>query len=49
MWEFKCQHNTYRRANKTASLPTGKDGFVVNIDSKVAMYMIKNIIMNKLI
>ena len=34
MWEFICQHNKYRRniTNKTASRPTGLDGFVVLLD-----------------
>ena len=32
MWEFICQHNTYRLTHKTASQPTGLDGNVVLLE-----------------
>ena len=32
MWDFTCQHNTYRRTYNTASLPTGLVGIVDPLD-----------------
>ena len=32
LWELICQLNVYRRTYKTASRPTGLDGFVVLLD-----------------
>ena len=40
---------SYSRTYTTASRPNGEGGIVVNIDSNVALYMIKPINMNKLI
>ena len=41
MCEFICQHITYRRTNKTASLPTGLDGIVVLLDGYEASLLLR--------